>query len=229
MNLLLAYFVLKAFFRSEFHCVPLLHSQGPIRDPRLATACRFSLVLLVILVVAKVIVVTVFNQFDFRITYIALVSAAPILIYVSNRRKILRSLDWHTLIFFASMFVLMESVWDTGFFQSIIAKTKVNLLSIPAVLGVSVLLSQFISNVPLVAPYLPMMMQMGATSKDLVVLAAGSTIAGNLSILGAASNVIIIQNAEKSGETLSFWEFFRVGLPLTILNAAVYWIFLTLS
>jgi len=58
-------------------------------------------------------------------------------------------------------------------------------------------------------------------------LAAGSTIAGNLTILGAASNVIIIQNAEKQGETFSFMEFFRVGLPLTILQIAVYCAFLS--
>jgi Na+/H+ antiporter NhaD/arsenite permease-like protein len=59
-------------------------------------------------------------------------------------------------------------------------------------------------------------------------LAAGSTIAGNLTILGAASNVIIIQNAEKQGETLTFWEFLRVGLPLTIANVLVYALYLSL-
>lgn len=58
-------------------------------------------------------------------------------------------------------------------------------------------------------------------------LAAGSTIAGNLFILGVASNVIIIQRAEKkAGETLGFWEFARVGAPLTLVNALVYWLFL---
>jgi Na+/H+ antiporter NhaD/arsenite permease-like protein len=50
--------------------------------------------------------------------------------------------------------------------------------------------------------------------------------AGNLSILGAASNVIIIQNAEKEGETITFLEFVRIGLPLTVLQALVYWFFL---
>jgi len=64
------------------------------------------------------------------------------------------------------------------------------------------------------------------TAESLMALAAGSTIAGNLFILGAASNVIIIQNAEKSHETLTFLEFARVGVPLTILNVLVYWIFL---
>ena len=61
----------------------------------------------------------------------------------------------------------------------------------------------------------------------MVTLAAGSTIAGNLTILGAASNVIIIQNAEKrNGGTLNFFEFVRIGLPLTIVNVMVYWLFI---
>jgi Na+/H+ antiporter NhaD/arsenite permease-like protein len=59
---------------------------------------------------------------------------------------------------------------------------------------------------------------------ELMALAAGSTIAGNMFILGAASNIIIIQNAEKKAkETITFWEFARVGVPLTVLNALVYW------
>jgi Na+/H+ antiporter NhaD/arsenite permease-like protein len=50
-----------------------------------------------------------------------------------------------------------------------------------------------------------------------------------LFILGAASNVIIIQNAEKkSGETLTFFEFSRIGIPLTVLNVLIYWAFLSL-
>jgi Na+/H+ antiporter NhaD/arsenite permease-like protein len=69
----------------------------------------------------------------------------------------------------------------------------------------------------------------GAGTKEFIALAAGSTVAGNLLILGAASNVIIIQNAEKkSGETLTFADFAKVGIPLTILNVAVYLIFLAI-
>jgi Na+/H+ antiporter NhaD/arsenite permease-like protein len=60
----------------------------------------------------------------------------------------------------------------------------------------------------------------------MIALAAGSTIAGNLFILGAASNVIIIQNAEKkAGETLTFLEFAKIGIPLTIINTLIYWFF----
>ena len=66
----------------------------------------------------------------------------------------------------------------------------------------SATLSQLISNVPLVALYLPMLANPDVQS--LMALAAGGTIAGNFLILGAASNVIIIQNAEKRGVTLVF-------------------------
>jgi Na+/H+ antiporter NhaD/arsenite permease-like protein len=88
--------------------------------------------------------------------------------------------------------------------------------------------SQFISNVPMVALYLPMLTETGASIGELMALAAGSTIAGNLTILGAASNVIIIQNAElKYGNNLTFLEFVKVGIPMTIINLAVYWIFIS--
>lgn len=60
----------------------------------------------------------------------------------------------------------------------------------------------------------------------LIVLAAGSTIAGNLLILGAASNVIIVQRAERRGASLPFLDFARAGIPLTLLQAMVYWLFI---
>ena len=125
------------------------------------------------------------------------------------------------------MFVLMQSVWDSGYFQSAMEATNVNLTSTGMILGVSIILSQLLSNVPLVALYLPVLTQAGALTKGMMALAAGSTIAGNLTILGAASNVIIIQNAEKKGgATLTFLEFVRIGVPLTVINVAVYWLFL---
>lgn len=54
-------------------------------------------------------------------------------------------------------------------------------------------------------------------------LAAGSTVAGNFLILGAASNVIIAQHAEKHRVTLGFHTFAMAGVPLALMNLAVYW------
>jgi Na+/H+ antiporter NhaD/arsenite permease-like protein len=74
-----------------------------------------------------------------------------------------------------------------------------------------------------------MLIQSGTVTRGFMALAAGSTIAGNLFILGAASNIIIIQNAEKkSHQTITFWDFAKVGIPLTILNTVIYWLFLSI-
>jgi Na+/H+ antiporter NhaD/arsenite permease-like protein len=92
-----------------------------------------------------------------------------------------------------------------------------------------VVLSQLISNVPLVALYQPLLTEAGVLLPGLMALAAGSTIAGNLTILGAASNVIVVQGAEKRGvREITLAGFVKIGLPLTVVNAAIYWLYFAL-
>lgn len=229
INLFFAYLLLKLFYKDQFHNKFLVHSEASIRDYNLAKLSRISFILIVVLILGKIVTVFLKLPFDFKLTYIALIAAFPILTFSSKRMEILKKIDWYTLLFFAAMFILMESVWESGFFQKSIGELNMNITSIIMILMVSVTVSQLISNVPLVALYLPMLLHAGASTREMVDLAAGSTIAGNLFILGAASN-IIIQNAEmKSGETLTFLEFARVGVPLTLINIIVYWIFLILN
>jgi Na+/H+ antiporter NhaD/arsenite permease-like protein len=223
-NLLLAYLLLRLFYKGQFQNRSLHICQEEISDPELARLSSISFLLLFALILTKMGAVILGVGGEFRLTYIALISALPILLFSSKRYEVLRSIDWCTLIFFAAMFVLMESVWMSGIFQFLLAGSNADLASIPTILAFSVLLSQLISNVPLVALCQPLLVN--PSPQALMALAAGSTIAGNFFILGAASNVIIIQNAEKSGETLTFLEFARVGVPLTVLNVLVYWLFL---
>jgi Na+/H+ antiporter NhaD/arsenite permease-like protein len=229
INMLIAYAGLRLFFRKDFTPEPLSFPTEPVTDTSMANLTKVSLGLLVGLIVLKVALVVFAVQFEFRLTYIALISAAPLILFSPKRLGIVRRVDWTTLIFFAAMFVLMRSVWDSGVFQKVITGSGQDVASPGIVIGVSVVLSQLISNVPLVALYLPLLASAGVTTAGLMALAAGSTIAGNLTILGAASNVIIIQNAEKKGkQTLTFWEFARVGVPLTAACAAVYWVYFLL-
>jgi Na+/H+ antiporter NhaD/arsenite permease-like protein len=152
----------------------------------------------------------------FPLVVIALVAAAPLLLFSPHRVALLRGIDWHNLVFFVGMFILMRSVWDTGLLQSWIPAGVVGL---GEVLGAGVLGGQLVSNIPLVSlapPLLP------PEQPDLLIaLAAGSTIAGNLTLIGAASNIIIVQAAERRGVQLGFWVFFGVGAPLTLLNFTV--------
>ena len=229
INLFVVYILIRVFYRKHFNAKPLTYNEEPILDGNLAKLCQVSLGLLVIMVLVKIVAVFIGWQADFRLTYIALISAMPIILLSRKRFGIIRRIDWYTLIFFAAMFVLMASVWNTGYFQDVMASMNLNLASKSIIMSVSVLLSQLISNVPLVALYLPIITEIGGSTTELMALAAGSTIAGNLTILGAASNVIIIQNAEKkNGTTLTFRDFISIGAPLTIINVTVYWLFLSL-
>ncbi|MFA5375751.1 MAG: SLC13 family permease [Dehalococcoidia bacterium] len=228
VNLFAAYLILKMYYRKHFNAKRIDVSPSLIIDKGLVKLCRISLALLVSLVLIKIVIVSAGIQIDFRLTYIALASALPIIIFSPKRLGIIRRIDWHTMIFFVAMFILMTSVWDSGFFQRQLESMNLNLTSVSIIMIVSVIASQFVSNVPLVALYMPTLTQLGTSTKELMALAAGSTIAGNLFILGAVSNVIIIHNAEKSaGETLTFFEFARIGLPLTIINILVYWLYLS--
>jgi Na+/H+ antiporter NhaD/arsenite permease-like protein len=230
VNMLVVYVMLKIYYPCFFKTTVLNSNGEQIMDARLARLCQISLALLGILIGMKIILVFIMPQFDFRLTYISLISALPILLFSRRRFEIVKRLDWSTLIFFASMFILMASVWDSGIFQSVMERLHLDLSNQGIVLGISVILSQFISNVPMVALYLPVLGQSVSSTGTLMALAAGSTIAGNLTILGAASNVIIIQSCEnKANKSITFWEFFRIGLPLTVVQILIYWLFLYIA
>ena len=227
LNLGAVFLVLRHFYPGEFPAATLSHSQEPVKDRALARLARLTAAVLALAITAKIILVSINPALDFRLTWIALAAAAPGLLLSPRRFEILRKTDWSTLAFFAGMFALTRCVWDTGFFQGLIARTGADISGLGPIMAVSVLLSQLISNVPLVALYLPVLRHAGAGTPELMALAAASTFAGNMFILGAASNVIIIQNAEKkAGQTITFAEFARAGLPLTAINGIIYWVFL---
>ncbi|MEM4265397.1 MAG: SLC13 family permease, partial [Thermoplasmata archaeon] len=109
VNLFLAFLLLRIFFRDEFHNNSLNHMDEPVTDPKLAFLVKISLVLILALVALKMLFVLFSVQIDFRLTYIALISAAPLILFSGRRIEVVRRIDWSTLVFFAAMFVLMQS------------------------------------------------------------------------------------------------------------------------
>ena len=224
ISLGVACILLRFYFRTDFSTRVLEHDIVLYGNKKRFFPVQCSLAIILILSTANIIVSLSGGKLPVPLPFIALCAAIPVVLLGPDRVKLLKNIDWFTLVFFVAMFVLMESVWQTGFFQSFVDENMVT--SVPKILLTSAVTSQFISNVPFVALFQPMIMEAGGSTSSLMALAAGSTIAGNLTVLGAASNVIIIQNAEKQGETLTFFEFARVGVPLTLLQLAVYWVWL---
>lgn len=129
INLLLAYGLLRLLYRKHFHNRVIEYPEEKIIDVNLAKLARASLILLLAMVLIKVIIVFAGWGFDLKLTYIALIAALPVILGSRKRFGIVRRIDWSTLVFFAAMFILMASVWNTGDFQKVTASLRINLAS----------------------------------------------------------------------------------------------------
>ncbi|WP_225353828.1 SLC13 family permease [Methanolacinia petrolearia] len=226
ISLFLAFAAIRIFFRSEFGKFCSFKIEECSIDKKQERIALIGFFILAGLIVIRILAGFLGSGSLFPLTAIALAAAVPVIALSKKRVEILKNIDWQTLVFFAAMFVLMQSVWDTGIPAALAEGAPGIFSSVPLVMSLGILASQLISNVPFTALFLPMITAAGAQENVMMALAAGSTLAGNLLIFGAASNIIIIQNAEKIGHTIGFLKFAAVGVPLTIVQTAVYLVFL---
>ncbi len=223
INLMLTGLIVFLFYRKTL-LTPLSKIQPiSIINKHDANLSKISLAIMVILILSKIILDEMHAEINLDFSVIALITALPIILFSRNRLSILKNIDWGTLLFFTGMFIIMQSVWDKGIFQHWISQSHIDVTSINAILIIGVLLSQLMSNVPLVALYIPLLTHSNVAANHYLALAASATIAGNLLIFGAASNIIILQNAEKrSTHAFSVWEFSRLGIMVTLVNLIIY-------
>ncbi len=155
--------------------------------------------------------------------------AIVLLLASSGRTRIVEGVNWTILLLFAGLFVVVAGAVAGG-----IVPAAEGLLPVPApsqpitgllvITGSSVLGPQVVSNVPWVALQIPLLTGLGyggGTPVAWVALAAASTLAGNVSLLGAASNLIVAELAEKEGIPFRLSAFVRYGLPLAAITLAV--------
>jgi Na+/H+ antiporter NhaD/arsenite permease-like protein len=81
----------------------------------------------------------------------------------------------------------------------------------------SAVLSNLVSNVPAVLVFKPFVAHLANPRLAWLTLAMSSTLAGNLTVLGSAANLIVIQQARR-GVKVGFWEYFRVGAPVAVVT-----------
>ena len=242
VSLLLIYYLSKLFFRKEYKTVrdyqktteSLPDKSMAITDPGLA---KLSAVILLLLL-ATFVIVEIFpslQSLGLTLGNIALAYGVILLIASPRRLYLLLGMNWGILVFFAGMFVVMRAVWDSSIGSILLSHLPTPLAtsrvdSTYAIMTNSVLLSQVLSNVPFVQLYTYEMHALLFTSSSTIpwlTLAAGSTLAGNLTLLGAVSNVIILDSAEaRKQKAFSFVEFVKYGIVVTAVTCAVFFLFL---
>ncbi|MCS7098452.1 MAG: SLC13 family permease [Candidatus Methanomethyliaceae archaeon] len=210
--------------RINFSLVP----HEAIKDKRDAMLSGMGLSLTIIALVINDIFELLGMPFIAQRGTIPFIIAAGMYVLTSEPRKSLSKVDWGTIVFFITMFITMEGVWRSGVLQPLLgaihsSKSSMDLLSI---FTISIVFSQVLSNVPLVNFYIDYMKSIGYNGQDVaawLALACSSTIAGNLTLLGAASNIIILEVLEcRYSSTITFMEFLRIGFIVTLLNICIY-------
>jgi len=147
--------------------------------------------------------------------------AASILL-VTRRIKphrVFSEINWGLLVFFAGLFVITHSLEVNGISNimfersSGFARQGVTGLSL-----VAAVLSNIVSNVPAVMLMRPLIPAFPQPDGAYLALAMATTFAGNLTLLGSVANLIVAESAKSKGVHLSFMEYFRIGLPITIVT-----------
>ncbi|MEG4092649.1 anion transporter [Microcoleus sp. Pol12B4] len=135
--------------------------------------------------------------------------------------RLLQSVDWNLLVMFAGLFVVTKATQQLGLLDNLTNLTNTPL----SLLGVTVILSNLISNVPAVLVLQSVIVK--TDTQAWLLLAAGSTLAGNLTLLGSVANLIVAEVSGKSGDRLTFKEHLRFGLPLTFVTLAIayFWLY----
>lgn len=172
--------------------------------------------------------------------------AAVILAGAARPREALRQVDWSLLLFFGGLFVVMRAVEQAGLAQALVAGITGPLghadpagaataTAAGATLGrlalAVTLLSQAVSNVPAVMLFVPSLQAIPAPAAEALwlALAAFSTLAGNLTIIGSVANVIVFETARRDGVDVGFLEYLKAGVPLTLVTLLAAWGWLTLA
>jgi len=157
----------------------------------------------------------------------AALGAALVLMLIDRREPsaALARVDWPLLVFFASLFVVVEGVVQTGLLERAFAALGPAIhvdsaLGVASFTGFSILGSNVFSNVPFVLLAGPYTAALGPHELVWTLLAFTATAAGNLTLLGSVANLIVAERARPAHD-LSFFEYLAFGLPATLIIVAV--------
>ncbi|WP_129629958.1 anion transporter [Candidatus Oscillochloris fontis] len=153
----------------------------------------------------------------------ALLAAATLM---TTRRlrpdRVWKSIDWTLLLFFAALFVVTHALetqqLSERLFEILAPLAQAGLIPFGLV---TVVLSNLISNVPAVLLLQGLVPAFAETQRAWFMLAATATLAGNLTLLGSVANLIMAELAGRWGVRITFFDYVRVGMPVTILSLMV--------
>jgi Na+/H+ antiporter NhaD/arsenite permease-like protein len=204
---------------------PDLHAEVPEIDGRGPRPIHKAMMVKSLLVAAGVVIAFLAGADT------ALVAASAAAILLVTRRvkpdKVYRRIDWGLLTLFVGLFVVVAGIERVGLDQDFFDLLRpIGVESVWGLSMVAAVLSNLTSNVPAVMLFTRVVPHLPDPQASWLALAMSSTLAGNLTILGSIANIIVVEGARQRGVVISFRDYLRVGLPVTLATIAfgVWWL-----
>jgi Na+/H+ antiporter NhaD/arsenite permease-like protein len=154
----------------------------------------------------------------------AAVGAAIMLITrTRNPRLVYDEVDWGLLVFFIGLFLIVGGAENAGLTRYLFDfANRFNLQNAGIFTTTTAILSNIVSNVPAVMLLKTLVPGFTDPHTGWLLLAMASTLAGNLTITGSVANLIVVERAHDEVQ-IGFWDYSRVGIPVTLVTLAVGW------
>lgn len=228
-------------FRKDFQYNPryasavmALQEKRAITDPRLLVKCLVVLAFVILGFVLHTVL-------HLEPSIVALVGAlVMVLVTRSDIYDIVPEVEWPTLVFFAGLFVMVGGLVHTGVIKAI-GDWAVGIVghdyfaAATALLFGSAVLGAFFDNIPYAATMAPIVEDLVSQGTDPAAGAAlwwafalGADFGGNGTAVAASANVVGIGIAGRAGHTITFWEFTKKGIVVTILSTILAWVYVAL-
>src|SRR5437773_3611876 len=160
---------------------------------------------------------------------VASVGAAVLLITrTRDPHLVYEEVDWGLLVFFVGLFLIVGGAENAGLTRHLLRLgERFNLQHLAVFTLATAILSNVVSNVPAVMLLKSLVTQFANPHSAWLTLAMASTIAGNLTITGSVANIIVVERAQKAAAVITFVDYFRIGLPVTLLTLLFGWFWLS--
>lgn len=170
---------------------------------------------------------------------IALTAAAVMLIIGrEDVNEAIQDVEWTTILFFMSLFVVVGGLTETGIIKELASKIidatdGHPMVTMLVLLWASALLSSILDNIPFVATLIPLILAMQADGMDVTsfwwAISLGACLGGNGTMIGASANVVLSDISTKHGYPITFKSYLKVGMPFMLLSIVIATVFLVVK
>ncbi|WP_417027279.1 SLC13 family permease [Baileyella intestinalis] len=230
--------VMKFLYKEQLESGPINKTSVMNLDPDKSITNRKLMKQSIAVMVLVVIGFVIHDKLGFDSCMIAL-GAAAIMLIIGHQEvdQIISEVEWTTIVFFMSLFVVVGGLERTGVIHSIsswlISATEGHyILTMLVLLWASALLSSVLDNIPFVATLIPLVLTMQQQGMNVEAfwwaISLGACLGGNGTMIGASANVVLSDIANKHGYPITFKSYLRVGFPFMLMSVGIATVFLLL-